>query len=119
MFVKDFWKQTVCTLAVIFGIIFPAAFVSPAAAAEIVIAVPDEIQGTDVQQVTWDHVVHQLLFEPMFHLSLDMKSFVNGSAASWKMSDDNRELRFTIPQGCKFSNGEPFTAEAFKASFEM
>jgi peptide/nickel transport system substrate-binding protein len=95
-----------------------AALVSPSFAGEIVIAVPDEIQGTDVQQVTWDHAVHQLLFEPMFHLNYDMKSFVNGAASSWKMSPDNRDLRFMIPQGRKFSNGVPLTADAFKASFE-
>ncbi|MDR1966578.1 MAG: ABC transporter substrate-binding protein [Synergistaceae bacterium] len=91
---------------------------SPASGAELVIATPDEIQGTDVQQVTWDHAVHQLLFEPLFHLAPDLKSFVPGVASEWKMSPDNREIRFTIPQGRKFSSGEPLTATAFKASFE-
>jgi peptide/nickel transport system substrate-binding protein len=34
------------------------------------------------------------------------------------MSADNRELRFTVPQGRKFSSGAPLTAKAFKDSFD-
>jgi peptide/nickel transport system substrate-binding protein len=104
---------------VLTAVIFTAACAAvPVSAAELVIATPDEIQGTDVQQVTWDHVVHQLLFEPLFHLSPDMKSFVPGAASQWKMSDNNREIRFTVPQGRKFSGDAPLTAEAFKDSFD-
>jgi peptide/nickel transport system substrate-binding protein len=117
MFVKIFSKllQLAVLLLVSILTILPVA---PAGAVEIVIAVPDEIQGTDVQQVTWDQVVHQLLFEPLFHLAPDLKSFVPGTASEWKMSNNNRELRFTVPRGRRFSNGEPLTAEAFVASFE-
>ncbi|MDR1509099.1 MAG: ABC transporter substrate-binding protein [Synergistaceae bacterium] len=120
MVVKIFPRSfRVCAVipAVLAALIFAFA-IAPASAAELVIATPDEIQGTDVQQVTWDHVVHQLLFEPLFHLAPDLKSFAPGTASVWKMSGDNREIRFTVPQGRKFSSGAPLTAEAVKASFD-
>jgi peptide/nickel transport system substrate-binding protein len=101
-------------LAVLFLVILAQA----GFASEIVIATPEEMQGTDVQQITWDYVVHQLLYEPLFHLSPDMKEFVPGAASQWRMSPDNRELTFTVPPGRKFSNGKSLTAEAYKASFE-
>ena len=89
-----------------------------AGAVEVVIATPEEIQGTDIQQVTWDNVVHQLLFEPLFYLAPDMKTFVPAAASKWEMSEDGRVLSFEVPQGRKFSNGEPLTAEAFQKSVE-
>ncbi|HCX03719.1 MAG TPA: hypothetical protein DHM42_04470, partial [Clostridiales bacterium] len=30
----------------------------------LVIAMPEEIEGTDVQQVRWDNLVHNLLYQP-------------------------------------------------------
>lgn len=91
---------------------------SSAGAVEVVIATPEEPQGTDVQQVTWDNIVHQLLFEPLFYLAPDMKTFVPAAASKWEMSKDGKTLSFEIPAGRKFSDGEPLTAEAYKKSIE-
>jgi peptide/nickel transport system substrate-binding protein len=39
-------------------------------------------------------------------------------AESWKVSDDQRSYEFTLKSGLKFHNGDPFTAEDVKFSFE-
>lgn len=39
-------------------------------------------------------------------------------ATGWEYLDDNKRLRFTLRQGVKFHNGEPFNAEAVKFTFE-
>ena len=36
----------------------------------------------------------------------------------WEYLDDNKRLRFTLRQGVKFHNGEPFNAEAVKFTFD-
>ena len=41
-----------------------------------------------------------------------------GLATKWEMMDDNKRIRFTLRQGVKFHNGEPFNAAAVKYSFE-
>lgn len=39
-------------------------------------------------------------------------------ATSWEMSEDGKAYTFKLRQGVKFSNGEPFNAEAVKKSME-
>lgn len=39
-------------------------------------------------------------------------------ATSWETSDDNMEWTFTLREGVTFQDGEPFNAEAVKASIE-
>ena len=41
-----------------------------------------------------------------------------GLATKWEYLDDNKRLRFTLRQGVKFHNGEPFNAEAVKFTFD-
>jgi peptide/nickel transport system substrate-binding protein len=39
-------------------------------------------------------------------------------ATAWKWSDDNKAITFTLRQGVKFHDGEPFDAEAVKYNIE-
>lgn len=41
-----------------------------------------------------------------------------GLATKWEMMDDNKRIRFTLRQGVKFHDGEPFNAEAVKFTFD-
>ena len=41
-----------------------------------------------------------------------------GLATKWEYLDDNKRLRFTLRQGVKFHNGEPFNADAVKFTFD-
>jgi peptide/nickel transport system substrate-binding protein len=96
-------------------VLFGAA---PARAVEIVLATAEEMQGIDVQQINWEYLPHELIYEPLFHLDPKTNAFVPAAASAWKITDKN-ELIFTVPRdGRKFSNGAPFTPEAVKASFE-
>jgi peptide/nickel transport system substrate-binding protein len=91
---------------------------APASAMEIVLATAEEMQGVDVQQINWEYLPHELIYEPLFHLDPATNAFVPAAASAWKLTDKN-ELVFTVPRdGRKFSNGAPFTPEAVKASFE-
>ncbi len=87
-------------------------------AKEIVIATAEEIEGTDIQQIEWENVVHRLLVESPIRYNADMSATVPGYASSWSLSDDSSLLSFTIGKGMKFSNGDPVTADAVKASFD-
>lgn len=91
---------------------------SPVNAIEIVLATAEEMQGIDVQQINWEYLPHELIYEPLFHLDPKTNAFVPAAASAWKITDKN-EIIFTVPRdGRKFSNGTPFTPEAVKASFE-
>jgi ABC-type transport system substrate-binding protein len=96
------------------SVLFAAA---PGSAIDITLATPVEMQGIDVQQINWEYQPHELIYEPLFHLDPDTNAFVPALASAWKLTDKN-ELIFTIPRdGRKFSNGQPLTPEAVKASF--
>lgn len=84
----------------------------------IVIAMPEEIEGTDVQQIRWDNLIHNLLSQPLATYDLDLKELISAEADSFDISDDGKELTFNIPSDAKFSNGNPLTADAVKKSME-
>lgn len=83
---------------------------------ELVIAIPEEIEGTDIQQVKWENIVHSLLFQPFVTYDLDVKKLVSAAAVSCETSSDGKELTFKFPEGAKFADGNPMTAEEVKNS---
>ncbi|MEM4823563.1 MAG: ABC transporter substrate-binding protein [Zestosphaera sp.] len=94
----------------------PAA-TTPQLKSTLLIAIPEEPMGLDVQQVTWSNEVHDLIFQPLVVLGPDM-NIVPDLALSWEVSEDGTVITFHIPEGAKFSNGDPLTAEAIKESIE-
>lgn len=84
----------------------------------LVIAIQDEIEGTDVQQIGWDNVVHQLIYTPLVTFSSDLSTLNPCFAESLTESEDGKEITFVLPEGAKFSNGDALDAAAIKASFE-
>jgi len=85
---------------------------------ELIIAMHEEIRGTDIQQIGRSTVVHSLLFEPPFRFTRDMNSIEPGFVSGFSLSKDGKTLRLTIADGLTFSNGIPLTPEAIKASYE-
>lgn len=83
----------------------------------LVIAIPEEPMGLDVQQVTWSNEVHDLIFQPLVVLGPDM-TLVPDLALRWEVSENGTVIIFYLPEGAKFSNGDPLTAEAVKKSIE-
>ncbi|MBE7004684.1 MAG: ABC transporter substrate-binding protein [Ruminococcaceae bacterium] len=82
----------------------------------LVIAIADEVEGLDVQQISWANFVHDLIYEPLVVYSTDLSRIDPAFAESYTATDDY--LEFVLPEGARFSNGDPLDAEAVKASFE-
>jgi len=87
-------------------------------AGEIVIATPEEVEGTDIQQIGWSGIVHQLLTVPLIRFNQDMSKLLPFIVSDYSLSEDGKTMRFTIPEGLTFSSGNPVDAQAVKASFE-
>lgn len=84
----------------------------------LVIAIQDEIEGTDIQQIGWENVVHTLIYSPLVTFSDDLKEVLPCFAESYELSKDGKEITFHLFEDAKFSNGEPLTAESVKLSVE-
>lgn len=84
----------------------------------LVIAIQDEIEGGDIQQIGWDNVVHQLIYEPLVTFSSDLGEILPSFAESFEESADGLEITFHLYADSKFANGDPLTAESVKKSVE-
>jgi len=113
-------KKLSLLLVVIMAMVISFIFTgySQELAKELVIAVPDEIEGTDTQTVGTTNVIHEIIYGRLFDVAIDGKGYVPQACESFKVSDDGLTWTFVTPEGAKFSNGDPFNAEAVKASFE-
>ena len=78
----------------------------------LVIAIQDEIEGTDIQQIGWDNVVHQLLYSPLVTFSDDLSTINPCFAESYSESEDGKEVTFVLPEGAKFSTGDTVASDA-------
>ncbi len=83
----------------------------------LVIAIPEEPEGLDIQQITWSNEVHDLIYEPLVILDPNM-NIVPAQAVSFKVVDNGRAIIFNLPKGAKFANGDPLNATAIKESIE-
>lgn len=84
----------------------------------LVVAIPEEIEGTDISQINWENIVHYLLYEPLVTYDLELKNLIPAAASSYEVSSDGKEFTFKIPTDATFANGDPMTAEDIKKSLE-
>lgn len=63
----------------------------------LVIAIQEEIEGTDIQQIGWDNVVHNLSYTPLVTFSEDLSEVLPCFAESYETSDDGLTITFKIP----------------------
>ncbi len=84
----------------------------------LVIAIQDEIEGTDIQQIGWENIVHQLIYTPLIMFNRDLSKIEPCFAESYEVSDDGLTVTFHLFKDSKFSNGDPLTAESIKKSVE-
>ncbi|MBE6908620.1 MAG: hypothetical protein E7474_03285 [Ruminococcaceae bacterium] len=82
----------------------------------LTIAIQDEVEGCDVQQVTWTNVVHELIYEPLVVFSPDLSEIQPSFAESYSVTNDY--IEFVLPADAKFSNGDALDANALKASVD-
>ena len=83
-----------------------------AMASEVVVATPEEIEGTDIQQIEWENLVHAMVTVPMIRLSQDMTKVLPFIVSDWSLSKDGKIMRLTFPKGLKFSSGDVLDAAA-------
>jgi peptide/nickel transport system substrate-binding protein len=87
-------------------------------ASELVIATAEEIEGTDIQQIEWENIVHAMVTVPMIRYNQTMTKVEPFIVSKWSLSKDGKTMRLKFPRGLTFTSGTPLTAEAAKASFE-
>ncbi len=99
-----------------------APLAGPALAApqgEVVVAgalLRQQFDPTVMVAVT-DHTAFNMLYDGL--LNLTAKGKVPALATSWTISDDGKQVDFELRKGVKFHNGDPFTADDVKFSYEM
>lgn len=94
-----------------------AAAVAEPTSTEIVFVCSEEITGTDIQQITWENLVHQLLYASMIVMDESAANPVSSLATEVSIENDGKDLVFTLPEGICFSNGDPVTAQSVVDNF--
>lgn len=84
----------------------------------LTIAIQDEVEGCDIQQIGWENVVQSLLYEPLVVFSPDLSEIQPAFAESYTVAEDGSYIEFVLPADAKFSNGDVCDAAAVKASEE-
>lgn len=77
---------------------------------------PGSWDPIDTFLVNWASVATNI-FDGLVYRGPDLK-IVPGLATSWEELDDGKRIRFTLREGVKFHDGEPFNAEAVKFTFD-
>lgn len=85
---------------------------------QIIIAQVDEPPNLDSQQANWTTISHYMLSQPLVMFSLDMTELLPDLVTSFDISDDGLVITWHLPEGYKYSNGDPLNAEALKAAWE-
>jgi len=96
-----------------------ALLVGPAAAQTLRIGLAEDPDALDPDQART--FVGRIVFAGLCDklIDYDVKlAFQPQLATAWKWSDDNKAITFTLRQGVKFHDGEPFDAEAVKYNIE-
>ncbi|WP_249292187.1 ABC transporter substrate-binding protein, partial [Achromobacter ruhlandii] len=110
---------TATALALALGGALPAVLSTAHAAGTLNVAInqdPGSWDPIDTFVTFWGSVGSNL-YDGLTMRGADLK-LQPGLATKWEYLDDNKRLRFTLRQGVKFHNGEPFNAEAVKFTFE-
>ncbi|MEM3699691.1 MAG: ABC transporter substrate-binding protein [Candidatus Bathyarchaeia archaeon] len=81
----------------------------------LVIAIPEEPDGLDIQQMYGENEVHDLIFQSFMNYNLTM-GMVPDLATNVVMEGNN--ITIYLPADAKFSNGNPITAEIVRDSIE-
>jgi len=105
------------------AIVLSAAFLAPLDAQaqskdSVVIATSILSQNADPTALvsTADYMINELIYDGLINLTA--KGKVPGLAESWVISPDGKQIDFKLRKNVKFHNGDPFTAEDVKFTFD-
>jgi len=97
------------------------AFAAPAQAqpkGSVMVATSILSQNADPTSLvsTADYMIAEMIYDGL--VNLNEKGKVPGLAESWVISPDGKQIDFKLRKNVKFHNGDPFTAEDVKFTFE-
>lgn len=81
----------------------------------LVIAIPEEPEGLDIQQISWSNEPHDMILQPFMAFDSEM-NIVPDLAVKAIIEEDS--IFIYLPEDAKFSNGDPITAEDIKDAIE-
>ena len=81
----------------------------------LTIAIPEEPEGLDVQQVSWTNEAHWPIYQPYMAFDENMNVVLDLAESA---SMDNNTIIIKLPEDAKFSNGNPITAQTVADSIE-
>ncbi|WP_427117210.1 ABC transporter substrate-binding protein [Pseudarthrobacter scleromae] len=95
-----------------------------AANASAFLTIPREDMGTFVQNFnpfapTVNPMVQQSIYESLLIFNPAKGDTVPWLATEWEAADDGRSITFTLRDGVKWSDGQPFVAEDVAYTFEL
>ncbi|TFG72123.1 MAG: hypothetical protein E4H27_03235 [Anaerolineales bacterium] len=79
---------------------------------QLIVAMADEPEGLDGQQIDWETQVHYWISQPLVSFNLELKALVPDLAESWDISEDGKVITWKIPEGYTYANGDPLDAQA-------
>jgi len=81
----------------------------------LIIAIPEEPENLDIQQVSWSNEIHDLVFQNTMNFD-DKMNIVPDLATAAEF--DGTSIVVHYSEDAKFSNGNPITAEALRDAME-
>ncbi|MDF2048627.1 ABC transporter substrate-binding protein [Arthrobacter sp. Cr_A7] len=101
-----------------------AAGTDAAANASAFLTIPREDMGTFVQNFnpfapTVNPMVQQSIYESLLIFNPAKGDTVPWLATEWEAADDGKSITFTLRDGVKWSDGQPFVAEDVAYTFEL
>jgi peptide/nickel transport system substrate-binding protein len=116
-------SRLLSSLSRLAGLALCAALLTPLPATaapegEVLVVAPVLRQHFDPTQIiaTTDYLVNDLLFDGLLNNGPDGK--YPALATSWKVSPDGKQIDFELRQNVKFHNGDAFTAEDVKFTYD-
>jgi len=118
-FASVFRQKTI--LAAVAAAALTASLALPAQAqpkGSVIVATAILSQNADPTSLvsTADYMIAELIYDGLINLT--EKGKVPGLAESWVISPDGKQIDFKLRKNVKFHNGDPFTAEDVKFTFE-
>ena len=108
----------VCVVLLTFASQIPAALAQPSPKGEVTVAMTALQQRFDplAQVATTDYMNYDFMYDGLLNLRPEGK--VPGLAVSWTVAPNGKAIDFKLRQGVKFHNGDAFTSDDVKFTFD-
>jgi len=84
---------------------------------QLVVALADEPDILDGQQMHWETMVNYLIAQPLVSFDMELKNLVPDFVDSVDISADGKTVTWTLPADAVFANGDPVNGQALVDSW--